>query len=102
MEGICRACLRSSSNILKFDMYMTKIHKVFQCFENLTSIELKPNEIDSKICSNCFLELKRAFQFQQQCRENNQRYQELVGLEGEIIYFILGFYLNFFLFQQIP
>jgi hypothetical protein len=88
MEAFCRACLQSSSKVLKFDDFLTKIHKIFQCFENLTSLELNPNEIDSKICLDCFGELKRGFEFRQQCRENDQRYQELIGLGGKVIYLV--------------
>jgi hypothetical protein len=86
MEAICRACLKSSIKVLKFDDFLTKIHKIFQCFENLTSLELKSSEMDSKICLDCFGELKRGFEFRQQCRENDQRYQELIGLDGKVIY----------------
>ncbi len=44
--------------------------------------------MDSKICLDCFGELKRGFEFRQQCRENDQRYQELIGLDGELIYLV--------------
>lgn len=84
LENTCRACLAKSNQLLRFDIKMTKTERVFQCFQKLTSI----TEISrkSKICKKCFKRLKNAFEFKEICLENNDKYWELLEMEGRIVF----------------
>lgn len=78
VENICRACLGKSKSLMIFQENVTKSENVFQCFQNLTSIMIKSEETDSKICRNCFQKLKQACEFKEQCLKNDDKYRELI------------------------
>lgn len=78
VENRCRACLETSKLLIKFDEKMTKSEKVIECFQNLTSLELKSNEINSKICEKCFGKLKEACEFKELCLKNDNEYWKLI------------------------
>lgn len=82
LENICRACLKSARSFVHFDEKVTKTNTIVECFENLTSIKTKPTEIDPKICKKCFEKLKSAYEFKQQCIENDAIYQDLLAMAG--------------------
>jgi hypothetical protein len=79
-ESICRACLQTSKKLISFDEKLTKTSKIVECFENLTSIKIKANEMSSKICKKCSDKLKAASEFKTQCLENDEKYRDLLGV----------------------
>lgn len=72
MENTCLACFEESKNLVGFDEKMTKHEKVIECFQMLTSLELK--SVEAKICKKCFGKLKRAYEFKEQCLLSYSKY----------------------------
>lgn len=79
VDKTCRACLKKSKSLFKFQEKMTKSEKIFECFQNLTSIIIKSNELESKICKKCFQKLKQACAFKEECLKNDDKYRDLLG-----------------------
>jgi hypothetical protein len=79
IERICRACLQESPELTSFNENLSKNAKIHRCFENLTTIEIKTIEFNSKICKNCLEILKIAYKFKKQCLSNDEEYQKLLN-----------------------
>lgn len=76
LENLCRICLETSSTTYKFSDNITNIDKVFEYFEDFTKIKIK--EINSKICLQCFMNLKFSHEFKQKCLQNNSKYEAML------------------------
>jgi hypothetical protein len=81
LDNICRACLKSSRNLVNFDDKINKTITIIECFENLTSLNAT-NRFEQKICKICFQKMKSAYEFKQLCIENDAIYQDLMAMAG--------------------
>lgn len=82
IDEMCRVCLKKSRGLKRFEEKMLKSLKVFECFENFTSIVIQENEFQSKICKYCFEKLKNACEFKEECLKNDRKYKRLLAKEG--------------------
>jgi hypothetical protein len=71
-DNACRCCLEQFKDHLSFSEKITVNKKVWECFEAVTSIE--PSDFQSKICRNCYDQLKNAYEFRMKCLMSNKRY----------------------------
>ncbi len=78
MENICRCCLKpTAQHSYSFNDRLTDHEKVQEYFEQFTSIRIQ--DFHSKICKQCFEDLKFVKRFQKKCLENNLKYEKLMG-----------------------
>jgi hypothetical protein len=89
VDKTCRACLQKSKDLFKFNDKAIK-----ERFQKFTSIIIKSDELDSRICKKCHQKLNQAVEFKEQCLKNDDKYRDLFRGEFFIDYLVFFAIIN--------
>jgi hypothetical protein len=82
-DRTCRVCLQRARTLKKFNEKMLKF-QIFECFQQITSIEIQGSGIQyNKLCKKCYERLKDAVEFREEALKNDGKYRSLLAKEGE-------------------